>query len=105
MTPYSGTIQGRTSIAISGIIVISEHIRPHRAPPGGRRDASLLRKEVTHGPLRCADVPLYVSGMDSHAPVLSFPPTLVVAGVTHVVAGVTHVETVDRPVHIVQQTD
>jgi hypothetical protein len=35
---------------------------------------------VTYGPLRCADVPLYDSVVDSHAHGLSFPPTLVVVG-------------------------
>ena len=38
------------------------------------------RKDVTHGPLRCADVPLYDSAVDSHAHGISSPPTLVVVG-------------------------
>jgi hypothetical protein len=33
-----------------------------------------------YGPLRCSDVPLYDSVVDSHAHGLSFPPTLVVLG-------------------------
>ena len=48
--------------------------------PEGSRPCAVARKEVTHGPLRCADVPLYDSVVDSHAHGLSFPPTLVVAG-------------------------
>ena len=48
--------------------------------PRDSRPFSFARKEVTHGPLRCADVPLYGSVVDSHAHGLSFPPTLVVVG-------------------------
>ena len=33
-----------------------------------------------YGPLRCSDVPLYDSVVDSHAHRLSFPPTLAVVG-------------------------
>jgi hypothetical protein len=46
-------------------------------------------KDVTYGPLRCPDVPLYDSVVNSHAHGLSFSPTLMVV--------YTHVETVDRP--------
>jgi hypothetical protein len=61
----------------------------HTAPPAWRkkesfprdpRPCSFARKEVTHGPRRCADVPLYDRVVDSHAHGLSFPPTLVVVG-------------------------
>ena len=37
-------------------------------------------KVFTYGPLRCSDVHLYDSGVDSHAYGLSFLPTLVVVG-------------------------
>ena len=61
----------------------------HTAPPPWRKKESFprvsrpccfARKEVTHGPLRCSDVPLCDSVVDIHAHGLSVPPTLVVVG-------------------------
>jgi hypothetical protein len=63
------------------------NISAHTVPPPWRessprdsRPCSFAQKEVTHGPLRCADVPLYDSFVGSHAHGLSFPRTLVVVG-------------------------
>ena len=41
-------------------------------------DGRVLLLPSKYGPLRCADVPLYDSVVDSHTHGLSFPPTLVV---------------------------
>ena len=89
MVCYSGTIQGCCTHCHFRNNKPYLSTSAHTVPPPWRKKESFLRdprpcsfarKEVTHGPLRCADVPLYASGMDSHAHGLSVFPTLVVVG-------------------------
>ena len=89
MVCYSGTIQGCCTHCHFRNNKPYLSTSAHTVPPPWRKKESFLRdsrpcsfarKEVTHGPLRCAYVPLYASGMDSHAHGLSVFPTLVVVG-------------------------
>ena len=89
MTTYSGSHQGGYPHCHFRNKMPFLSTSAHTAPPPWRkkenfprdsRTCAVARKEVTHGPLRCADVPLYDSVVDSHAHGLSFPRTLVVAG-------------------------
>jgi hypothetical protein len=45
-----------------------------------RETKTVYGRLLHYRPLRCSDVPLYDSVVDSHAHGLLFPPTLVVAG-------------------------
>ena len=58
------------------------HCRIQLIDPGlnDLRETKMVQVGINYGPLRCSDVPLYDSVMDSHAHGLSFSPTLEVVG-------------------------
>jgi hypothetical protein len=70
--------------------------RKRESFPKDPRPCPFARKEITHDPRRCADVPLYDSVVDSH--------TYIRTSIFPYPRGrrCSHIEAVDRPIRIVQ---
>ena len=77
--PHGCATRGKSKV--STLLFVSTRIGS-AIDPGLKhlRETKMAYGRVLPGPLRCSDVPLYDSVVDSHAHGLSFPPTLVVVG-------------------------